>query len=336
MDWEYTEFTKNIKYNYDYYLANVRLQFTAYYGVGDVYVTNVRFYEKTDIAETSDLQFMGGATLSQIAYPATGELTDTIALHPQNADAFAHTNYLPLGANITYVVEFDYWADIDGTVCTIQLYEGIPLINRAFTAATKVSCYPVYGSRVPRIMREFIIRHMELFKSKKVIIFCTQMYFSGDGARAFTDIFPRDFVEIIYAEHFLMPNNVCNVFITPLPSEKTIKKYITKAERKMLIVCDGIKNGIIRKRGFNPVSRALGLIQGVFYPKLEKMGMDKVWIDNDCTQCNLCVSVCPMNNFENKDGKIISKHNCTMCYRCINQCPKKAIAVYLRGKVKKQ
>ena len=197
-------------------------------------------------------------------------------------------------------------------------------------------CYPVYGSRVPRIMREFVKRHMESLKDKKLIIFCTQMYFSGDGARAFTYIFPRGHLNVIYAEHFLMPNNVCNLFVTPLPSEKSIEKYVTKAERKIQVVCDEITKGVIKKRGFNPVSRALGLIQGVFYPKFEKAGMDKVWIGDDCTQCNLCVSICPMNNFENENGKITPKHNCTMCYRCINKCPQKAISVYLRGKVKKQ
>jgi len=197
-------------------------------------------------------------------------------------------------------------------------------------------CYPVYGSRVPRIMREFVKRHMESLKDKKLIIFCTQMYFSGDGARAFTDIFPRGYVSVIYAEHFLMPNNVCNFFILPLPGERSIKKYVKKAERKMQTVCDEITYGVIKKRGFNPVSRALGLIQGVFYPKFEKIGMDRVWIGDNCTQCNLCVTICPMNNFENESGKVKPKNNCTMCYRCINKCPKKSISVYLRGKVKKQ
>ena len=197
-------------------------------------------------------------------------------------------------------------------------------------------CYPVYGSRVPRILREAVIRNMEALRGKKLIIFCTQMYFSGDGARAFADIFPRGYVSVIYAEHFLMPNNICNAFVTPLAGERGIKKYITRAEKKMQIVCDEITNGVIKKRGFNPASRALGLMQGVFYPSLEKLGMDRVWIDDNCTQCNLCVSVCPMNNFENENGKIMSKHNCTMCYRCINNCPRKAISVCFRGQVRKQ
>ena len=197
-------------------------------------------------------------------------------------------------------------------------------------------CYPVYGSRVPRIMREFAKNHMEAIRGKKIIIFCTQMYFSGDGARAFAGMFPRGFVEIGYAEHFLMPNNVCNVSILPLAGEKSVQKYILQAKRKMQLVCGDIKNGTVKKRGFNPVSRALGLIQGIFYPALEKMGMDRVWVGEGCTQCNLCVSVCPMKNFAVENKKITPKNNCTMCYRCINQCPQKEISVYLRKKVKKQ
>jgi menaquinone-dependent protoporphyrinogen IX oxidase len=42
-------------------------------------------------------------------------------------------------------------------------------------------CYPIYGSRVPRIMRQFVQRYYQNLKQKKIIIFCTQMLFSGDG-----------------------------------------------------------------------------------------------------------------------------------------------------------
>ena len=197
-------------------------------------------------------------------------------------------------------------------------------------------CYPIYGSRVPRLMREFAVNHMASLEDKNLIIFCTQMYFSGDGARAFCDLFPRGFAQVVYAEHFLMPNNVCNLFLTPLPSEKSIQKCLLNAHKKMKIVCDNIKSGIVLRRGFNLVSRALGLIQGSFLPGIEKRAMSKVWVDDDCNQCNICISVCPMSNFENENGKIAAKHNCMMCYRCINKCPQKAITVFIRVKVKKQ
>lgn len=62
-------------------------------------------------------------------------------------------------------------------------------------AHTEVAvCYPVYCSGVPRPMREFAIRYQGAFQGKQVLIFCTQMLYSGDGARAFTDLFPPGLV----------------------------------------------------------------------------------------------------------------------------------------------
>ena len=197
-------------------------------------------------------------------------------------------------------------------------------------------CYPVYGSRVPRIMREFIKRYLGFLKNKKIIIFCTQLIFSGDGARAFTDLFPENFIQVIYAEHFFMPNNICNAFLIPLANERKIIDYKKKAEQKMEYTCNNIKNGIIKKRGFNFISRLFGLTQAVFMPKIEKKAMDSVIVNNNCIKCRLCVQICPMNNLEYNDEKIIHKSNCTLCYRCINKCPQKAITVFLHGKVKKQ
>jgi ferredoxin len=197
-------------------------------------------------------------------------------------------------------------------------------------------CYPVYGSRVPRIMREFVKKHLEFLKNKKIIIFCTQLIFSGDGARAFTDIFSKGFMEVVYAEHFFMPNNVCNFFLLSLADERKIEKYKVKAERKMKIVCQNITKGITVKRGFNVFSRISGLAQGLFLPMIEKKALNSIMINNDCTQCRLCVSICPMNNLENENNKIVHRHNCTICYRCVNKCPEKAITVFFHAKVKKQ
>ena len=197
-------------------------------------------------------------------------------------------------------------------------------------------CYPVHGSRVPRIMREFAYRHRESLKGKNVIILCTQLVFSGDGARVFTDIFPRDYFNVLYAEHILMPNNVCNLFLLPLAKDSKVRECVAKAERKVQDICAEIINGKVRRRGFNGLSRALGLIQGVFYPAFERTGLDRVWIDGDCDKCLLCVSICPMHNIHVESGELSTRSNCTICCRCINSCPQKAIAVYLHTKVKKQ
>lgn len=197
-------------------------------------------------------------------------------------------------------------------------------------------CYPIYGSRVPRIMREFVLKYKTYLKDKKIIIFCTQLLFSGDGARAFTDILPKNYFRVIYAEHFKMPNNICNVrFFPPTKSEK-IEKYLKNADQKLDIVCSNIKNKIIKKRGFNIFSMGLGLIQGVFMPSMERAGLNSVRISDSCSRCMLCVRLCPMHNLALKDNHIAQKGNCTLCYRCVNSCPQRAITVLIHNKVKTQ
>ena len=203
-------------------------------------------------------------------------------------------------------------------------------------------CYPIYGSRVPRIMREFVPKHMSELIGKKVIILITQLIFSGDGARVFTDMFQEGAIEVIYAEHFNMPNNICNIPFAKQPSGKKIQRYLNKAEARMIQTCQNIKNGIVVKRGFSRLSQALGNIQGRIWqgnsrenydnqvaPKfaLEQKVRTGVKVDKDCTLCGLCVSICPMKDLEILQGTIAQKNNCTVCYRCVNRCPHKAITV---------
>jgi ferredoxin len=197
-------------------------------------------------------------------------------------------------------------------------------------------CYPIYCSRVPRILRDFVIQHQASVLTKKLIIFCTQMGFSGDGARAFTDIIPIKTSQVIYAEHFTMPNNVPNLWVTPLASEKTVQKYISKAHKKIEKIAEDIKNGVVKRRGFNIGSRILGLPQGLMFPAIERKYKSGVRIGEGCTGCGVCVKICPMDNFAVDNGKVIGKGNCTLCYRCTNACPSMCVTVMTHARVSKQ
>lgn len=196
-------------------------------------------------------------------------------------------------------------------------------------------CYPIYGSCVPRIMREFVSRYQTYFKTRKLIIFCTQMLFSGDGARAFARLIPGCDERVIYAEHFLMPNNICNFALFPMTEKEKIKKP-QKALEKLDLVCSNIQCGIIKKRGWNVFSTLLGKTQNVAYPKIEQQGKGSFCTDESCIGCGLCVKNCPVNNLEMVNGKVVQKENCTLCYRCVNLCPKQSCTVYFHKKPKKQ
>jgi len=191
-------------------------------------------------------------------------------------------------------------------------------------------CYPIYWSRVPRIMREFVARHMDVLQGKKLIIFCTQQILSGDGARALAALLPQG--EVIYAEHIFMPSNIWPV----TTDQRKIKGYFERAERKMQTVCRDIQNGIVKRRGFSFIGRALGLIQAPLMPPMERKALNSIKIRSDCDQCGVCVSTCPMSNLAIENGQVIHKRNCSVCYRCVNQCPQMAITVAFHGRVKKQ
>jgi ferredoxin/flavodoxin len=206
-------------------------------------------------------------------------------------------------------------------------------------------CYPVYNSRVPRIMRIFAHKHMTELKGKKVIIFATQQKFSGDGARVFSDLFKDETIEVIYAEHFNMQQNMGNIpvwWTLFKPTEKSNRRFIKKTTAKIDVICDNIKNGIVKKRGFSAFSKLLGLIQGVPWQKntkginmprgLEKKVLLGIRIHDECTACGLCTKICPMKNLEKREGKIHHAGNCTVCYRCVNHCPQRAITVYIHLK----
>ena len=214
-------------------------------------------------------------------------------------------------------------------------------------ADTIAFCYPIYGSRVPLIMREFVAKHMAALKGKKLIIFITQLIFSGDGARVLCDLFPKGHIEVTYSEHFFMPNNVCNFALLRKASDKNIQNRIKHAEKKMERVCRDIRNGKKKKRGFFVLARLLGKVQGIPWQgdsknafanegTLEDKAKNRVKIDADCNACGICVERCPMKNLKNEQGEISHNNNCTACYRCVNLCPEKAITIFFNKKPKWQ
>lgn len=197
-------------------------------------------------------------------------------------------------------------------------------------------CYPIYGSCVPRIMREFVNENKEILKNKKLIIFCTQLMFSGDGAYAFKALLPKGYGEVIYAEHFNMPNNICNFELFQIKNGDGIKKYLVAAEKKMNRVCKDLENGIIKKRGFNGLSHFMGKIQSAFWPAVEEKNKDSVKVNEECIKCGVCVKLCPMKNLTLSTNGVEQKNNCIICYRCVNACPKKSITVLVHKKPKVQ
>ena len=60
------------------------------------------------------------------------------------------------------------------------------------------------------------------------------------------------------------------------------------------------------------------------FPLVHKMD-DNFWIDERCNQCTLCVNVCPNQNIEIQNDKLIWHNQCEQCLACIQWCPQEAL-----------
>lgn len=198
-------------------------------------------------------------------------------------------------------------------------------------------CYPIYGSCVPKIMRQFVLKYKEFLNNKKIIIFCTQLLFSGDGARTFTDLLKDISVQVILAEHFIMPNAICNLPILKVKNGDELNKIVKKADKRLYKACKKLNENRKLLRGFNPLSYLLGIMQRPAFLKMEEAIANNVMIDDkSCSACGKCTRECPMGNLYMEEKRIKSKGGCTLCYRCVNHCPKKAITVWINRKVTNQ
>ncbi len=194
-------------------------------------------------------------------------------------------------------------------------------------------CYPIHFSKAPVLFMEFISKYKDNFKGKKIISLCSQQFYSGDGARSIIDLLEE--VDVIYAEHLNMHNN-----ITCMPNYYKItkinnKKCLRKTRKKIFNISKDIKRGKIKLKGFNKLSMSIGRTQHLSDESIKEKQQKAVRVNENCILCKKCVNLCPSKNLL-LGSKIISKENCTFCMRCVNICPKQAITVLLHGKVKEQ
>ena len=193
--------------------------------------------------------------------------------------------------------------------------------------------FPVYGSALPKNMREFVRDLPNVSDNKKFSVFCTQAGFSGDA----NWYFKRDIEEKGYK--FLQSFQISfttnfNVAMFPFslskPAEgKKLERKKNKVVRKIKKMAKKIKDGDRYIEGRRFFQMLLGRIQRCMFLRGEnKFHKSFKFIETRCTKCKLCVKTCPTENIvlDESDGlKLIRKNNCILCFRCYNFCPVLAI-----------
>ncbi len=191
-----------------------------------------------------------------------------------------------------------------------------------------VFAYPVQYSTVPKILRDFITNHSELWMNKKVFIIATMGLFSGDGSGMLGRLLHGFGAEVIGGLHLKMPDSIGDEKALKRSFE-TNRELVRSAESKIKESVRLLKEGNPTREGLGPLYQIVGLFgQRLYFGHKTKEYSSKLKINSDkCVGCGLCVKLCPMNNITVAQGKAVSGNQCTMCYRCINKCPKQAITL---------
>lgn len=188
--------------------------------------------------------------------------------------------------------------------------------------------YPVYFSNIPKIVREFLSKHGNVFKDKKVFIVCTMGLFSGDGAGCAARILKKHGAKIIGGLHLKMPDCIGDNRLLK-KSDKEIYEIVSAADNKIRLTAERVINGKYPKNGLRFAHRIAGLFgQRLYFYNKPLKYCKTVKVDSKkCVSCGICGGLCPMKNIFIEENKVKFKGNCTACYRCLNHCPKQAITV---------
>jgi NAD-dependent dihydropyrimidine dehydrogenase PreA subunit len=188
--------------------------------------------------------------------------------------------------------------------------------------------FPIYGSDVTRIFREFIRRLPIQEKEKATLGFVTQMAWSGDGMNFLKDELSQKGYGLRWSAEFNMPSNIALPIIS-LPYFSNVDSFKPKLKmcaQQVEDLCAKIKHNEPSLQHSGILAAMSAWVQRGPFRLLHDWGRQYWSVDKEaCTACQRCAQLCPVGNIEMQAGVPIYADECTYCMRCFNYCPTHAI-----------
>lgn len=195
--------------------------------------------------------------------------------------------------------------------------------------------YPIYGSDAPEIMKEFIDQLPSVQNKKPMMIYITQMEWSGNGAYFLRKKIEAKGYQVKWAVHFKMPSNI-GMDVFPFPATSDYSKFTNKLAKASLMakkLALRVKKNQQWIHSKNPFAWVGAWMQRAPFRWGLKWTQGRTYtVDAEqCSHCGRCERICPVNNINlNEEGLPEWGNECILCVRCFNYCPEEAILVYKR------
>jgi ferredoxin len=220
------------------------------------------------------------------------------------------------GTGNSYKVAKDLSAKLQCDLIPIKDFDSLSSIR---IDAGKIGfVFPAYFMRIPRIVKRFLNK-VESLENRYIFSVITVAGISeiinkknGILSAGFVIRMPPSYIDVSNP----LSQNFQNAILSKSSGKiDTISTYI-------------IKSKVGKIESFNPLLTLLfkGLIEKRFSRGLFEPTDDKhFWADENCSKCNLCIRICPVNNISWNENKLVWNGKCEKCLACINWCPQKAI-----------
>jgi ferredoxin len=179
---------------------------------------------------------------------------------------------------------------------------------------------PVYAGRVPNVLLKYlndIAGHGAL--AVPVVLYGNRNY--DDALIELKDILETRGFQVIAGGAFVGEHSFSKVLAANRPDEKDMAVIRDFADKVSVKITEGDTLQPVIVKGNTPYRP--------YYKPVNKNGIPvdirKVSpkTHNDCTDCKLCVDVCPMGSIDYEDVSIVNGI-CIKCGACIKKCPAQA------------
>ncbi len=190
--------------------------------------------------------------------------------------------------------------------------------------------FPVYGGTIPKNVQSFLEMFPKSQKTtQKAFVFATYSKTPYNAIQNAANFLYDTNYHVLRSRGIKMPNTYTisnSSRYNRLPKEYEIK-LIYDAANQVKSYVDEILVGreeIEATWGFlGGIATALmgSIFNSMTAPSLAK----KLYVNEKCNSCKLCVKWCPVRSIKMEENKPVFLEHCINCSRCYNYCPRKAI-----------